>query len=202
MIMVSQPRGRHVLPYQDLRPTLLSPDRREPVGGWTAPPAGHRHPRAARPPAADRPTRCPVGLGRPLGPVSPPPFGSRQGTTPDRHHPPPRPCTDLPAALARDGVPEGYRATPGGTPVRVRRRAGGLPDCPAPPVRTRQRPSRRQVEDGLPDRRVRCATTPSPLPGHGLARRGVAPGPAAGQDAVRPPVHQRPDRRGVVRPSA
>ena len=33
MIMVSQPRGHHVLPHQDLRTTLLPPDRREPLGG-------------------------------------------------------------------------------------------------------------------------------------------------------------------------
>ena len=57
-------------------------------------------------------------------------------------------------------------------------------------------------KDRLPDRGVRTAATAPPLPGHGLARRGVAPGPADGQDAVRTPLHQGPDRGGDLRPPA
>src|SRR5512146_928196 len=154
MIMVSQPRGRHVLPHQDPRPTLLSPDRGEPRAGRSAPPTGHRHPGTTRPTATEWSTRRPVGLGRSAGPVRPPPLRSRQGTTPDHHHPPHRTRPRLPAALARDGVPTGYRATPGRTPLRVRRRAGDLTDGAPSPLRPRERPGRRHVEDGLPDRRV------------------------------------------------
>src|SRR5512147_1656795 len=173
MIMVSQKRGRHVLPHQDLRTTLLPPDRREPLGGWPAPTTGYRHPGAARPTATEGSTRRPAGLGRTVGPVGPPPLGSRQGPTPDHHDPPHRPRPHLRATLARDGVPTGHRATPRRPSLRVRRRASGLPDRPAPPVRTRQRPGRRQVAGGLPDRRMWITATVSPLPGHGLARRGV-----------------------------
>ena len=55
---------------------------------------------------------------------------------------------------------------------------------------------------GLPDRGLRRPPTPPPLPGHGLARRGTAQGPAEGQDAVRTPLHQGPDRGGRVRSPA
>ena len=53
----------HVLQDQDLRTTLLPPGRREPLGGRAFPPAGHRHVGATRSPPAERPTRCPAGLG-------------------------------------------------------------------------------------------------------------------------------------------
>src|SRR4051795_9991961 len=110
MIMVPQPRGHHVLPDQDLRLTLLPPDRREPLGGGTHPTAGRRHSGTTRSPPAERPTRCPPGLGRPPGPVRPPPLRSCPGTTPDDHRPPHRTRPDLPAALATDRLSAGHRA--------------------------------------------------------------------------------------------
>src|SRR3954468_17864791 len=118
MIMVSQKRGRHVLPHQDLRTTLLPPDRREPLGGWPAPTTGHRHPGAARPTATEWPTRCTAGLGRTVGPVGPPALGSCQGPTPDHHDPPHRTGPRLRAALAGDRGPTGRRATPRRPPLR------------------------------------------------------------------------------------
>ena len=113
-----------------------------------------------------------LALGRAPRPVRPRPLRSRQGTTPDHHHPPHRPRPDLRAALATDRLPAGHRATPGGTPLRVRRRAGHLPHRPPSPLRLRQRPGRRQVEDGLPDRglRTRSNSTTSTGPWPGSAR--------------------------------
>src|SRR5512135_209516 len=200
MIMVSLPRGHHVLPHQDLRLTLLPPDRREPLGGRTHPTEGRRHPGTTRSTPAGRTTRCPPGLGGTPVPVRTAALGPHQRATPHHHHPTHRACSDLPATLATDRVPARHTATPGRTPLRVRSRAGHLPHRPAPPLRPRQRPGRRQVEVGLPDRGVRPPATAPPLPGHGLARRGVAPGSAEGQDAVRSPVHQGPDRGGSVQP--
>src|SRR5512143_2449004 len=152
--MVSQIRGHHVLPNQDLRSPLLPPDRREPLGKRTTTATSPRHPGTARSAPAVRPTRCPAGLGRSLGPVRPTAFRPRQGPTPHHRHPPHRTRPDLPATLATDRLPARPRPTPGGTPLRVRCRAGDLPDRPAPPVRTRQRPGGRQVESELPDRGV------------------------------------------------
>src|SRR5262249_25957826 len=86
-IMVTRSRGRHVLPNQDLRPPLLPPDRREPLGGRTTPAAGPRHPRAARTTPALRSTRCPPGLGRPPGPVRPPALRPPQRAAPPHHSP-------------------------------------------------------------------------------------------------------------------
>src|SRR5512144_2391907 len=136
MIMVSPHRGRHVLPHQDLRTTLLPPDRREPLGGRATTPTGHRYPGAARPTPAVRTPRRPLGLGRPPGPVRSAAVGPRQGATPDHHHPPHRTRPDLRAALAGDGVPAGHRRTPRRAPLRVRRRAGHLPDGTPSPLRT------------------------------------------------------------------
>jgi hypothetical protein len=170
MIMVSQPRGHQVLPNQDLGNTFLPPNRREPLGGWPTSATGYRHPGATRPTATDREIRRPAGLGRSPGPVRPAPLRSCQGPTPDHHHPAHRTGPHLRATLATDRVPAGHRATPGRTPLRVRCRAGDLPHRPASPLRPRQRSGCRQVADRLPDRRVRTAATPSPLPGHGLAR--------------------------------
>src|SRR5438270_3343289 len=135
--MVSQPGGRHVLPHQEVRNSFLPPDRREPLGGRTTTPTGHRHTRATRPPPADRTTRRPVGLGRSPGPVRPPPLRSRQGTNPHPHHTPHRTRPDLRAALAADRLPTRRRATPGGAPLRVRRRASDLPHRPPSPLRPR-----------------------------------------------------------------
>src|SRR3954467_15028601 len=101
MIMVPRPRGNHVLQDQDLRPTLLPPDRREPLGGRTYPTAGRRHPGATRSTPAGRPTRRPPGLGRSPVPVRPPALGPRQGTTPDHHRPTHRARPDLPTSNSR-----------------------------------------------------------------------------------------------------
>src|SRR6185312_8648528 len=109
-IMVSRPRGRHVLPHQDLRPTLLPPDRREPLGGRTTPPAGPRHPRTARPAPAVRPARRPARLGRPPGPLRPPALGPCPGATAHHHCPTHRAGPRLRAALATDRLPAGHRA--------------------------------------------------------------------------------------------
>src|SRR5512135_796985 len=170
MIMVTRTRGHHVLPNQDLRTTLLPPDRRKPLGGRAHPATGRRHPGTTRSTPTDRPTRCPAGLGGSPGPVRPPALRSRPGATPDHHHSTHRPHPDLPAALATDRLPASRRATPGRTPLRVRCRAGHLPHGAPSPVRTRQRPGRRQVEDGLPDRGLRQPPTAPPLSSHGLAR--------------------------------
>ena len=93
-------------------------------------------------------------------------------------------------------------ATPEGTPLRVRRRAGRLPHRPAPALRPRQRPRRRQVEEGLPDRGLRrlCNSTTSTGPWPGSATS--CPQGAGGQDAVRSPLHQGPDRGGDSSPTA
>src|SRR4051794_17854177 len=72
MIMVSQPRGRHVLPHQELRLTLLPPDRREPLGRRATATARHRDPGTTRSTPAVRTTRRPPRLGRAPGPVRPP----------------------------------------------------------------------------------------------------------------------------------
>src|SRR3954471_20110764 len=88
ILMVSQLRGHHVLPHQDVRHTFLPPDRREPLGGRTTTAAGHRHTRATRPTPAVRTTRRPPGLGGPPGSVGVAALGSRQGATPHHHHTP------------------------------------------------------------------------------------------------------------------
>src|SRR5512135_2915385 len=132
MIMVTQPRGHHVLPNQDVRATNLPPDRREPLGGRATPAAGLCYLGATRSTPAVRPTRCPPGLGGTLRPVRSPPLRSGSGPTPDHHHPPHRAGPRRPATLATDRVPAGHQATAQWTPLRVRRRAGDLPDRPAP----------------------------------------------------------------------
>src|SRR3954451_21631815 len=98
MIMVSQPRGNHVLPDQDLRPTLLPPDRREPLGGWTYPTAGRRHFWTTRSPPAARTTRRPAGLGGSSVPVRTAALGPRPGTPPHHHHPAHLAASHFPAA--------------------------------------------------------------------------------------------------------
>src|SRR3954452_11563223 len=86
ILMVSQPRGHHVLPHQDVRHTVLPPDRREPLGGRTTTATGHRHAGTTRPTPADRTTRRPARLGRPSGSVRDAALGPRQGATPHHHH--------------------------------------------------------------------------------------------------------------------
>src|SRR5262249_50069147 len=113
---------------QVLRRALLPPDRREPLGGRTLSAAGRRHPGTTRSTPAGRPTRRSPGLGGTPVPVRPGALGTLPGTTPHHHHPTHRAGPDLPAALATDRLPARHRATPGRTPLRVRRRAGRLPD--------------------------------------------------------------------------
>src|SRR3954447_21444299 len=116
--MVSQSRGHHVLPHQDVRLTLLPPGRREPLAGRATTPACHRYTRATRSTPAGGTARCPAGLRRPTRSVGPPPLGSRQGTSPRHHHTPDRTRPDLRAALATARLPTRHRATPGGAPLR------------------------------------------------------------------------------------
>src|SRR5512135_544480 len=151
MIMVTRTRGRHVLPHQDLWSPHLPPNRREPLGGRSAPTTGPRHPRTTRSTPTVRSTRCPAGLGRTPVPVRPTALRARPRTTTHHHHPPDRTGPDLRATLATDRLSAGHRATAGGPSLRVRCRTGDLPDRAAPLVRPRQRPGRRQVEGGLPD---------------------------------------------------
>src|SRR3954452_24878056 len=99
MIMVPRPRGNHVLPDQDLRPTLLPPDRREPLGGWTYPTAGRRHPGTTRSTPAGRTTRRPAGLGGSSVSVRTAALGPRPGTPSHHHHTAHRACPHFPAAL-------------------------------------------------------------------------------------------------------
>src|SRR5262249_31685122 len=101
--MVSQPRGHHVLPHQDLRATHLPPDRREPLGGRPAQATRHRHPGAARPAPAVRTARRPPGLGRTPQPQRPPPDSACRGAAHFHHHPPCPPCPRLRAALSPEG---------------------------------------------------------------------------------------------------
>src|SRR4029077_4180280 len=121
---------------------FLPPDRREPLGGRTTQTTGHRHARPTRPTPTDRTTRRPAGLGRTTRPVRPPPLGPRQRPSPPHHHPTHRTRPHLRAALAADRLPSCRRATPGGAPLRVRRRAGRLPHRPPSPLQPRQRPGR------------------------------------------------------------
>src|ERR1700760_1228482 len=93
ILMVSQPRGHHVLPHQEVRNSLLPPDRREPLGGRATTPTGHRHTRATRPTPADRTTRRPAGSRAPASPSpSPSPRPPPGGTPP----PPPPAASDRP----------------------------------------------------------------------------------------------------------
>src|SRR4051794_22632342 len=98
--MVSQPRGHHVLPHQEVRHTLLPSGRREPLGGRTTTPTRHRHTRATRPTPADRTTRRLAGLGSPPRSVRVAALGPRQRTSPLPHHTPHRTGPDLRATLA------------------------------------------------------------------------------------------------------
>jgi len=100
--MVSQLRGHHVLPPQDVRQTLLPPNRREPMGGWTTQTTRHRHARATRPlqQTRDNSTLC---WSRALaGSVRLAALGSRQRATPHHHHTTHRTGPHLRAALAPD----------------------------------------------------------------------------------------------------
>src|SRR5262249_59051500 len=124
----SWPRAPLFLPTQAPALPPVPPARRAPLGGGPPPPAGPRPPRTARPAPAVRPTRRPARLGRPPGPLRPAPLRPRQGTTPHRHHPTHRAGPRLRAALATDRLPAGRRATARRPPLRVRHRAGGLPD--------------------------------------------------------------------------
>src|SRR3954451_4850681 len=108
MIMVPQPRGNHVLSDQDLWPTLLPPDRREPLGGGTYPTEGGRHFGTTRSTPAGRTTRRPTGLGGSSVPVRTAALGPRPGTPPHPHHPAPRAGPHLPAALAGNRMSAGH----------------------------------------------------------------------------------------------
>ena len=130
---------------------------------------GHRHPGTTRSTATDRTTRRPAGLGGTSGPVRVAALGPRQGATPTITTRRIGPALIFERLWRETGCRAGHRATPGRTPLRVRRRAGDLPDGPPSPLRPGKRPGRRQVEDGLPDRgratTSNSTTSTGPWPG-------------------------------------
>ena len=184
--MVSQPRGRHLLPHQDLRSTLLRPARWRTAGSTgdhgntSSPPWGDSIEPLQQSGQLDALLLSGARLSRNVLLLSAHAKGQLHSIT-TRHI---GPVLIFERLWRNTGCQQVVGRTAGRTPLRVRRQAHRLPHGAASPRPPRQRPCRRQVEGRRPDRRRRCPATPSPVSGHGLARRGVDPRPAGGQDVL------------------
>src|SRR6476646_8843256 len=100
-IMVSRIcRGRHVLPHQTLRPTVLPPGRREPLARRPLPATRPRDAGPVGSPSTIWPTRRPARLRSTLRAAGPAPDRPPPGAMPGRPRPPPGRGARLRAALA------------------------------------------------------------------------------------------------------
>ena len=189
---------------QDLRATLLPPGRREPLGGRPLPTAGHRHAGPARPAPAVRPTRCPARLGRPALPVAS--CCSRRTPRGDS-----RPSPPDASARPWSSSGSGSRPAAGGSSsdsLDGRRFEFAVERAIFLTVLHRLfAPGSDRAAEHVEGRTTRSRDATS-LQLHHLYRAMAWLGEElpeeqqAGQDAVRTPLHQGPDRGGAVRPPA
>src|SRR5207249_6976186 len=139
-IMVSRYGGRHVLPRQKVRASLLPPDRRKPLGSGWQPPAGAHHLGPARATPSLRPARCSLEFRCPLRPQGAAAHRASARPLAGHSRQPPRPGPGLRTALGTKRLPGGARTGAGGAAFRVCRGAGRVSDGVASAVRPGQRP--------------------------------------------------------------